>query len=228
MGKAGAAGPPEAPAPQQKVCLTCHRSFDLRHFKQTSSQPDGRWVSCRGCSHVKKRLDGVEREMAAAVGPGLPLDRCLFPVTQQLRRRHHAQSCFKNSRAQVWFISLPAMLRRLYPGPPVLNRLQRGCVAPPPPGSLMAVHLPPLVIASNIFSGMRWRHRVQARADIFGIAEIRCNTCKGQLPATFFGVKSSGRRQPRCHACRGDEDAQRRMQLIRQARTGPSASVCYA
>ncbi len=69
---------------------------------------------------------------------------------------------------------------------------------------------------------------MQAKADIFGIAKIRCNTCRGQLPATFFGVRSSGRRNPRCHACRSDDEAQRRMQLICQARTGLSASVCNA
>ncbi len=80
-GKVGAAGAPdvaEAPAPQQKVCLTCRRSFDLRHFKKVSSQPDGRWVNCRGCSHVKRRLDKMEREMAAAGAPGPSLDRCLL------------------------------------------------------------------------------------------------------------------------------------------------------
>ncbi len=34
-------------------------------------------MNCRGCEHVKKRLDRVEREMEATRDLGLPLDRCL-------------------------------------------------------------------------------------------------------------------------------------------------------
>ncbi len=66
-----------APAPQQKECLTCHRSFGLRQFRAMYNQPDGLWVNCRGCDHVKRRLDRLEREMEAAQDPVLPLDRCL-------------------------------------------------------------------------------------------------------------------------------------------------------
>ena len=65
-------------------------------------------------------------------------------------------------------------------------------------------------------------------ANIFGTAERHCAACESQLPATFFGVRSSGQRQLRCHACRSDDNAQHRMQLSRQARTGPAASVCNA
>ncbi len=109
-------------APQQKTCLTCRLSFGLRHFTETSSQPNGRRVNCRGCSLVKRRLDKLEREMGTAQVPGGPLDRCCLPFFQQLRCRHHAPSCTENSRAQVWHFSLPGMLQQLHPVTPMLNR----------------------------------------------------------------------------------------------------------
>ncbi len=79
-----------------------------------------------------------------------------------------------------------------------------------------------------MISGLRWLNRAQAEADMFGMAEIRCSTCRGQLPATFFGVGSLGQRDPRCHTCRSDDNAKRRMQLIAQARLAPGTCLCKA
>ncbi len=68
-------------------------------------------------------------------------------------------------------------------------------------------------------------HRAQAEEELFGTAEACCRVCGDHLPATFFQVDSAGRRRFRCHTCRSDDDAQRRMQLVHQARTAFNASV---
>ncbi len=34
----------------QKACAVCHETFALRHFRQRSTQADGRADFCRGCN----------------------------------------------------------------------------------------------------------------------------------------------------------------------------------